>query len=282
MQRERKQTVSQKKMKKQKRLLTDTMKNLHQTFLSENGHQVSYSCFCTLRPFWVVAPTEADRETCQCRTHENLQFNANTLYSQGLLGSKNLEEMVDATMCNPKSKPCAYGECQDCIFSTQTMLRPPTNTEVTITQWVLEDNNKVNNGDEFGRRSTITVKTNVLRREDALVSEFHDKLFRFRRHIFNIRWQYGVYRQLRENLGNNEYLLHVDFSENYSCKYAQEIQSVHFGGSHQQATLHTGVLYTAAEPSPVTFCSISPSQQHDENHPGLRSSRKKTLASGAL
>lgn len=47
---------------------------------------------------------------------------------------------------------------------------------------------------------------------------------------------------LRENLADNECLLHVDFSENYSCKYAQEVQSVLSGGSHQQAMLHTGLL----------------------------------------
>ncbi|KAL7392517.1 hypothetical protein ABVT39_025857 [Epinephelus coioides] len=152
----KKQTVTQKKNKKQKRLLTDTMKNLHQKVLSENEHQVSYSCFCTLRPFWVVVPTEADRKTCQCSTHENLEFMANTLYSQGLTASKNLEEMSDATMCDPKSKLCAYGECKDCILSTHAMLRAPTNTEVAITQWSLEDNNKLNDGEESGRRSTIT------------------------------------------------------------------------------------------------------------------------------
>lgn len=58
-------------------------------------------------------------------------------------------------------------------------------------------------------------------------------------------------------------MLHIDFSENYVCKYAEEIQSVHFGGSHQQATLQTGVLYTAGEQSPLAFCSISPSRRHD-------------------
>ncbi|XP_017550488.1 uncharacterized protein LOC108425920 [Pygocentrus nattereri] len=42
-----------------------------------------------------------------------------------------------------------------------------------------------------------------------------------------------------------------------------EIQSVHFGGSHQQATLHTGVLYIKAEQPIIPFCSISPSHQHD-------------------
>ncbi|CAL8347438.1 unnamed protein product [Gadus morhua 'NCC'] len=57
------------------------------------------------RPFWVVVPTEADRETCQCKTHENLQFMANTLYSQGLSATKNLEEMramllFEGQVCN--------------------------------------------------------------------------------------------------------------------------------------------------------------------------------------
>lgn len=188
---------------------------------------------------------------------------SNALYIQGLLGTKNLEEMVDATMCDPKSKLCAYGKCNDCLVSTHTMLRPATNTEIALTQWSLEDNSKVNDGEESGKRSTITVKKIVMTTEDALANEFHDMLFRFRRHIFNIRWQCKTYRQLRENLKKNECLLHVDFSENYSCKYSQEIQSVHFGGSHQQARLHAGVLYTAAEDSPVSFCSISPSKQHD-------------------
>ncbi len=150
----RKQTVTQKKLKKQKRLLTDTMKNLHQKFLSENEHQVSYSCFCTLRPFWVVVPTEADRETCQCRTYENLQFIAITSYSQGLSPSKNLEEMADAIMCNPKSKDCAYGNCKECELSTYPMLRAPSNTEVAVNQWSLEDNAKVN-GEESEEESKI-------------------------------------------------------------------------------------------------------------------------------
>ena len=72
------------------------------------------------------------------------------------------------------------------------MLRAPENTEIALTHWSLEDNTKVNDGEESGKRSTITVKKNVMTTEDELVSEFHDRLFRFRRHIFNIRWQYGA------------------------------------------------------------------------------------------
>nr|CAI5865629.1 unnamed protein product [Callosobruchus analis] len=36
-------------------------------------------------------------------------------------------------------------------------------------------------------------------------------------------------------------LVHIDFSENYVCKYSCEVQSAHFGGSKPQITLHTAV-----------------------------------------
>ena len=35
----------------------------------------------------------------------------------------------------------------------------------------------------------------------------------------------------------------IDFSENYYCKYSAEIQSVHFGASKKQISLHTGVFF---------------------------------------
>lgn len=54
------------------------------------------------------------------------------------------------------------------------------------------------------------------------MTEFEDRVFKFRRHLFNIRWLYSIYR---ENL-TNDCLIHIDFSENYTCKYASEIQSV--------------------------------------------------------
>lgn len=113
------------------------------------------------------------------------------------------------------------------------------------------------------KSSMITVKRDLVTTESDLVSQFQERLSRFKQHIFNIRWQCTAYRQIRETLKADECMLHIDFSENYLCKYSQEIQAVHFGGSHQQATLHTGVLYTAEDQSPLAFCSISPSRRHD-------------------
>lgn len=251
----KKQTITLQKKKMQKRLLTDTIKNIYRKFVSESTHQVSYSFFCSQRPFWVVAPTEADRETCQCKTHENLQFMSTSLFSSGLLSTKDVEKMVDTIVCDPNVKDCAYGVCGECQLTAVPLVRPVTTDPIGLTQWSTEVNK-----DET--MSVVTVKKEMMLTEDEAVDQFQDRMARFRQHIFNIRWQYRAYRELREKLADNECLIHVDFSENYGCKYTNEVQSVHFGGSHQQATLHTGVLYTSSQ-SPLSFCSISPSRRHD-------------------
>ncbi|CAL8255280.1 unnamed protein product [Arctogadus glacialis] len=59
---------------------------------------------------------------------------------------------------------------------------------------------------------------------------------------------------------NDECLIHIDFSENLSCNYSNDIQSVHFGSSHQQAKLHTGVIHVGGTQEPTCFTSISPSK----------------------
>ncbi|KAK1879819.1 Enolase [Dissostichus eleginoides] len=165
--------------------------------------------------------------------------------------------MSEATMCDPKAKVCAYGECSECLLTCHPMLTIPGEENIRFSQWMTEKITK----DE--KVSTITVKREITTTQHDLNTDFQERLLHFKRHVFNIKWQFNAYRELRRSLKHNESLLHIDFSENYSCKYSQEIQSVHFGGSHQQASLHTGVLYTAGGQAPHTFCSISPSRRHD-------------------
>ncbi|XP_052224930.1 uncharacterized protein LOC127840558 [Dreissena polymorpha] len=56
-------------------------------------------------------------------------------------------------------------------------------------------------------------------------------------------------------------MVHIDFSENYACKYSDEIQSMHFGGSRNQLSLHTGVIYLRDEVIPI--CTVSDFLRHD-------------------
>lgn len=66
----KKNTKTANKIKRQRRVLQDTLKNLHRKYESENHPKVSYATFCRLRPFWVTEPRETDRETCLCKKHE--------------------------------------------------------------------------------------------------------------------------------------------------------------------------------------------------------------------
>ncbi|KAL1498399.1 hypothetical protein ABEB36_009206 [Hypothenemus hampei] len=59
----------------------------------------------------------------------------------------------------------------------------------------------------------------------------------------------------------------MDFSENYMCKYSEEVQFAHFGGSKPQITLHIVVTYhkvpAVNEPVTTCYCSLSKSLRHD-------------------
>lgn len=55
-------TITRNKMKHQRMILT--MVNLHTDFLIRNPTvRLSYSSFCTLKPFYVTAPKASDRKT---------------------------------------------------------------------------------------------------------------------------------------------------------------------------------------------------------------------------
>ncbi|CAH0397048.1 unnamed protein product [Chilo suppressalis] len=81
--------------------------------------------------------------------------------------------------------------------------------------------------------------------------------------------QSNAVQTIKQRLTPEDELLHIDFSENYNCKYAEEIQSAHFGGSKIQLSLHTAVYYsTQSEPpnnytASTSFCTVSENIRHD-------------------
>ena len=170
----------------------------------------------------------------------------------------NTEYMTEHTTCDPKSVECMYGRCESCAESSfpviMTAMKP--DDQFSYSKWVTKKND-----DGF----QVTVKITIESKVNDVIDEFQNSLRRFRKHIFNDRNQYEHYRLIRQHLQDQddetECLCHVDFSENYVCRYGTEIQSAHFGASHSQATLHTGCLYVGKNTLP--FCTISSSRQHD-------------------
>ena len=99
----KKDSITRFKQKMQKRFLLDTMSQLHKKYLSENPFgSMSYTLFCKLRPFWVLPPTLADRDTCACKKHANLQFQADRLLQMEVLdvAEKSIESIASALACD--------------------------------------------------------------------------------------------------------------------------------------------------------------------------------------
>ena len=61
-------------------------------------------------------------------------------------------------------------------------------------------------------------------------------------HIFVKRTQNTHYTWLKENLKTNEFIIHVDYSENYEDTEQDEIQSAYFG--HNSFSIFTACCYT--------------------------------------
>ena len=133
-----KNTITRNRVKMQRRLLSDSLQNLHRKFISEGGPDISYSFVCKLRPFYVVEPTELDRQTCQCKAHENLQFVANTLKEMHLIPSNNLDDLVEGVVCSVHFKDCAYDECQECKGRKYPVTDESGDAPVVYKQWVLK------------------------------------------------------------------------------------------------------------------------------------------------
>ena len=82
----RKTALLEKRLKNRKRFLLGSMKNLYEKFCeSTTTYKMSYSTFCKLKPFWVVAPKVTDIETCACNTHANAQFLVEAMYRAGTI-----------------------------------------------------------------------------------------------------------------------------------------------------------------------------------------------------
>ncbi|XP_038124838.1 uncharacterized protein LOC119772465 [Cyprinodon tularosa] len=67
---------------------------------------------------------------------------------------------------------------------------------------------------------------------------------------------------MKDSLADDAVAIHIDYSENYSCKYAREIKETHFGTGNDQVTLHTGVIYLSRD-RVEAFASLSACLQHD-------------------
>lgn len=155
-----------------------------------------------------------------------------------------------------------YGNCRKCkdVCIIKVSKDIDQNEEAKWFQWVTKKETRQIKSEE--KEITFTQKDEMEGKLGNLIDEFHSQLERFKIHSFNIECQMKHYQWLKENMKRNEVMVHVDFAENYECKMSTEIQTMHFGASKRQITLHTGVYRFGESEKSVSFCSVSDSLEH--------------------
>jgi len=258
-----KQTITRNKVKRQKRLMLDTLRHLFSKYQSESNQVISFTTFFRLKPFWVKCPTEKDREICLCKTCENLGFMIKELFRNNVISTTSMDVLVEQVVCSTEHMNCMYGKCVTCK-EKQIETKPfDQNLPITYSEWVTEkEKRELKSG--VVKDVIITTKKDKEATLGDLIDRVHDELWlKYRKHSYNIKNQFSHYKTLRQTLKSTECFIHIDFSDNYVGKMSKEIQSKHFGASKVQMTLHTGYFVTGSMETIQSFCGVSDILQHD-------------------
>lgn len=272
----KKATITRKGIKRQIRLLNFDLKTLHAKFLTETSCKISYSLICRFKPFNILRPTAKDRDTC---------LKLEKCFHERVLNTKDVEKVLQTITCDIEKKECMYRECRFCGSGEITFDQSiHLGKQVSWFTWKTKQVEKeiTMHGNTVQKKMTVTAKESEYGSLEVLQEEVNKDIKRLSKHFFNIRHQYRTLRYLREDLTTDEILVHIDFSENYNCKYSSEIQSMHFGSSQKQISLQTGVAYSKGKV--VSFCTVSDCLKHNpaaiwaHMHPVLEYLRNETNA----
>lgn len=264
----KKDTITFHKQKKQKRYLNDTLKNIYEKFKkSYPTLKISYPTFCKMRPFWVLQPNVSARNTCLCLMHTNMALVISRLHSLKIIQEKTPEEVIQSLTCTdkPSIENCLVKKCEQCQNKTIKILQYDSNEESYYEKWITKKQVLTIRGKEKICQKTVKEKIFCLKADILII--FQQNLNKFSMHVRNIIHQYNVLDNIKKNLATREILIHADFSENYNCKYNEEVQSAHFGGSKPQISLHTVVIYYKHPENgnsvPLSICTLSDNLRHD-------------------
>ena len=149
----KKQTVIKNTIKEQKRLLLDSLTNLHEKFCSEHpDNNISYITFTRYRPFYVRQPTANDRDTCLCKKHENVQLAVDKLYQLGALKTKHAEHLLDQICCNTEKRECKVCVNKRLKFEDSSLLKD--DSIVIWHEWDTVSETYEKNGEEKSAKVT--------------------------------------------------------------------------------------------------------------------------------
>lgn len=196
----KKDTITRGGVKKQKRFLNNTLKNLYNKFREENPNGfISYCSFCRYKPFWIVEKKISERDTCLCKLHENVKFMINKLHEL-----KTLDKVCELITCDQRRKSCMTRSCNRCKNS-KFKVNDFENYGMQVEFYSWNTVTEIYEKDEKNVRTQKVVKERIQTTVGHLLNDAQDLVkAKFCNHVFNIRHQFCSLKSLGDNLQTNE------------------------------------------------------------------------------
>lgn len=198
-------------------VLTDYMRNLYQKFIAENTNmKISFSTFCRLRPKHTLLARYISRNACQCLRHQNAAFKVQAMRKIGIKISENPENI------------CLHKNDIKQLFQ---------GVDENVTNVKYKTWKKVDVENKFKKMMVVETEVTLQEFENLVEHEVAE----FCEHVNRLREQYKQLKINKDTLADKEAIVQMDFSENYSCRALDEVQTAYW--SLTAVTLHPVVIY---------------------------------------
>ena len=192
-----------------------------------------------------------------CVKCENFKLLLTSLRTKNVIMEKNPREVIESLCCDVDNEDCLFRLCQTCRSKEISYEVIDKDEKMMFRKW---GKAQIENKKKPGVVMKITQKGELESSVGEAVESFQKQIPEYMAHIARVKHQHLSLKDLESNLTENDLMIAIDWSENWQCKYHAEVQSVHFGASHQQLSLHTGIV--KSKDLSQTFCTVSDINDH--------------------
>ena len=212
--------------------------------------RVCRSLFYRSRPSHIKSPTQAKYRGCLCDYCQNINLKLQIMNQHLQEKGKSEKKITDhrhvaaLTVCVKENgrryhnAKCIQRQCTNCgVQLLNHYLGDLDSTILTSWQQTKELHCK-------GGKSYTTLKKALVEKNGTvgeLITELLNEAAPHPQHLLNADWQNQQFSQLKSRLPEKHVLSVLDFAENYSTFYQDEVQSSYW--SHNQVTIHPIVCY---------------------------------------
>lgn len=159
----------------------------------------------------------------------------NALHTMEIVRENSTQKVIESMTCFNQLEECLARTCDFCISKQLEYNHETVNLDADMVymKWETIREKRVNEKTMKPIVVSITKKNKITCKVQEGLNRFAIQLEIFMAHELRVFHQKKVMKSLTSNLATDELVVLMDFSENYACKYATEVHSMHFGASRE-------------------------------------------------